>query len=81
MTRPNAWEREVIQTSPGLEPEVKPHSSNLPGTPWELKLLSVQPDTAFSLQNNLDLSRAQGALGDLAEAYSLLLPYYVLQQQ
>lgn len=60
MTRPNAWESEVIQTSPGLEPEVKPHSSNLPGTPWELKLLSVQPDTAFSLQNNLILAELRG---------------------
>lgn len=49
MTRPNAWESEVIQTGPGLEPEGKPHSSNLPGTPWELKLLSVQPQTQHFL--------------------------------
>lgn len=45
MTRPTAWESPVIQTSPGVEPEVKPQSPNLPGTPGELKLPSGQPQT------------------------------------
>ena len=63
MTRPNAWESEVIQTSPGLEPEGKPHSSNLPGTPWELKLLSVQPQTQhFLYRTSWILAELRGPL-------------------
>lgn len=37
-------------------------------------VLYLTIDTAFSLKNDLDLSGAQVALGDLAETYSLPLP-------